>query len=178
MTHAPFIPMTGPAIETERLTLRLPREEDGASYVAFFQTARSQYMGGPWDTFEAWKGWYTELGHWALRGYGMFAVTLKGEDRSIGQVGPWSPHTWPGREIGWLLYEAADEGKGYAREAAEAARDYARTALGWTGMVSFIHRDNAPSIRLAERMGAWHDADAPCPDGYDLAYRHPDPEAA
>ncbi len=51
-------------------------------------------------------------------------------------------------------------------------------ALGLKTLVSYIDADNAPSIRLAERLGATRDDDAPLPENERcLVYRHPGPEA-
>ncbi|TMV69267.1 GNAT family N-acetyltransferase, partial [Thioclava sp. BHET1] len=83
------------------------------------------------------------------------------------------------REMGWSLWSAEGEGRGYAREAARAVIAHAFGPLGWDTAVSYIAPDNARSIALAERLGAIrddsaaHPGDTPC-----LVYRHPKPEAA
>jgi RimJ/RimL family protein N-acetyltransferase len=62
---------------------------------------------------------------------------------------------WPGTEVGWgVAQEFA--GRGYAREAAVASIDFAFDRLGWTDVIHVIAPDNAPSIRLAERLGSKH----------------------
>ena len=68
----------------------------------------------------------------------------------LGLVGLWFPEGWHEPEIGWILFEGA-EGRGIAREAAEAARAHAYGTLGWTTAVSVIHPGNARSIALADR---------------------------
>ncbi|MEM7742362.1 MAG: GNAT family N-acetyltransferase [Pseudomonadota bacterium] len=166
-----------PVLETDRLRLRRPAERDGEAYARFFMAGRAKYMGAPTATLrEGWRFFYTELGHWDLRGYGMFAVTPKDDDTALGLVGPWYPHTWPEREIGWMLFEG-HEGKGYATEAAVASRAWAYRELGWTGAVSYIDPENTASARVAERCGARLDPDAEGCDPDDLVYRHPGPEA-
>ncbi len=76
------------------------------------------------------------------------------------------------RELGWLLWQAY-EGNGYATEAAKAARQFAFEKLGWERLVSYIHKDNVQSIRLAKRLGARFDGDASAVLGKDtLVYRH------
>lgn len=168
--------MTGPVIETARLRLRQPEAKDGADYAAFYQSDRSRYMGGPQSELYSWLDYYAEVGHWTIRGFGMFAVTMKGDDRALGLVGPWFPPTWPEHEIGWVLWAEA-EGKGIAREAATAARAHAYRDLGWKTAVSYIHPENARSIRLAEALGARPDPEAATPFPGSLIYRHPAPEA-
>lgn len=49
---------------------------------------------------------------------------------------------------------AAAQGKGYACEGAAAAIDWAFDSLGWDRVIHCIDKQNAPSIRLAERLGS------------------------
>ena len=58
------------------------------------------------------------IGHWALRGYGIWVVEREGA--LIGRIGLWQPEGWPGLEVGWLLGRDA-WGHGYATEAARAS---------------------------------------------------------
>lgn len=94
-------------VETERLVLRQPTVDDGQAYVDFFMSDRCKYIEGPMNERDAWRAFYTEAGHWDLRGFGMFAVTVRGSDEAVGMVGPWFPHTWPEPELGWIVYEGA-----------------------------------------------------------------------
>ncbi len=43
---------------------------------------------------------------------------------------------------------------GYATEAARACLEYARTTLGKTRLISIIHPQNEPSLRVAQKLGA------------------------
>ena len=149
-----------PVIETERLILRAPHGGDAQGIRDYFMSERSQYTGGPVDAPTAWRYAATEIGHWAIHGWGMFSVTQKGgDDAAIGLIGPWFPEGWPEKEVGWLLWPGA-EGKGYAFEAASAALDYVFNTLGWDSAVSYIDKGNARSATLAERLGARLDPDA------------------
>ena len=160
-------------LTTERLVLRQPNADDTETVTAFYQTDRSQYVGGPGNNFDAFKQWGFILGHWTIRGYGLWAVTEKGSDAIIGLVGPFYPDGWPETEIGWLMFDGF-EGKGYAFEAAEAALVHARDTLGWTDIVHYISHGNDRSVALAERVGASRDASAATPLGKDcLVYRQP-----
>ncbi|MFQ5437323.1 MAG: GNAT family N-acetyltransferase [Paracoccaceae bacterium] len=162
-----------PKLETERLTLRGPAGQDVNAFVDFFTSQRSIHVGGPLTPRLAWRMFAAEIGHWHIMGCGMWTVTLKGDDTALGLVGCWHPADWPEREIGWLLWENA-EGKGYALEAASAARDFAFGSLAWTTAVSYIEANNVRSIRLAERLGAKLDRNAKYPgDSNGLVYRHP-----
>ncbi|MEM6972105.1 MAG: GNAT family N-acetyltransferase [Pseudomonadota bacterium] len=166
-----------PVIETERLRLRAPAERDLDAWIAFNRTERTRFVGGPQSPNAIWRGLATYLGHWALRGYGMWAVDLKADDTLCGMVGPWCPGGWPEPEIGWTLLASA-EGRGIAREAAEASRAWVYGTLDWTTAISLIDPENTRSITLAERMGARHDGDFTHDEfGFMRIYRHPGPEA-
>jgi len=91
-------------------------------------------------------------GHWALRGYGKWAVERRDSGEWIGRVGLWNPPDWPGVEVGWTLVRAA-WGQGYATEAATAAIGWAWANLGCERLVSLIEPGNAASFRVAERLG-------------------------
>jgi len=69
------------------------------------------------------------------------------------------------------------EGRGLAYEAAMEARRWGYEDRKLTTLVSYIDPDNARSIRLAERMGAWRDTSAPGVDRDDIVMRHPGPDA-
>ncbi len=169
-----------PVLETDRLTLRAPKMADWDRWWAFTQDDRSRFIRGeePMELGKAWRAFAHVTGMWALRGYGSFIFCLKGTDDALGMTGPWHPMEWPERELGWTVWSADAEGKGYAFEAAARARDFAFRDLGWDTAVSYIDPKNARSIALAERLGARLDPDAPAPfaDEKTLVYRHPRPE--
>jgi RimJ/RimL family protein N-acetyltransferase len=168
--------MTPALIETERLALRHPRAEDWTAWVRFMGSERARYVGGPADGEVAWRAFAVVIGHWTLRGFGSFVFTLKGSDEPLGLAGPWYPHGWPEHEIGWTVWTPAAEGRGYAYEAALAARGHAYRDLGWTTAVSYIDPRNARSIALARRLGAVEDKFARRNDADNLVFRHPAPE--
>ena len=164
-----------PVIETERLTLRAPVPSDVDMFVSIYGSERSEFIGGHKAPRQAWDFFCTELGHWAVRGFGMFTVTFRGGNTPLGIVGHWCPPNWPEQEIGWVLTESA-EGRGIAYEAAQACINHAYEVLGWKTAVSYIATENARSITLAERLGASLDRSAEAPYGDTLVYRHPAPE--
>lgn len=147
-----------PTIETQRLSLRAPKSDDFPAIAAFYGSDRSQYVGGPKSPAESWRMLGLEIGHWSLRGYGRWAVEEKATGTFCGLVGLWNPEGWPEAEIGWDLMNGL-EGKGFATEAARAARAYAYDTLGWTTVISLIAPDNQRSAALAKRMGASHERD-------------------
>lgn len=162
-----------PTLETARLILRAPVATDWPHWHAFARSDRAQYVGGPMPDNVAWRAFCHIIGMWVARGYGSFVFTETGNDTPLGHAGPWHPWDWPEREIGWTVWGPEAEGKGYAHEAALAARDHAFGPLGWDTAVSYIDPANARSIALAERLGAVLDPDAPKePGDDDLVYRH------
>ena len=161
-----------PEIETRRLVLRGPQAEDYPDFQATFTSYRARFMGGPLNAYESWMLYAAEIGHWEIRGYGMWMIHDKKTDDTIGMAGGWKPAKWPEAELAWVIWPEA-AGQGYALEATHAARMYFYTQLGWEGAVSYIDAKNLDSIRLAERLGATKDNDAPSIDGNDVVYRHP-----
>lgn len=163
-------------IETERLVLRRWREEDFEPYAAIYaDPAASGFIGGPCDRAAAWRRFAAELGHWELRGFGNWALEETGSGRFVGACGPWLPEGWPELELGyWLLPDA--HGKGYATEAARAARDHVYDVLRAPTLVSYIAPENVASKHVAERLGARSEATIDlCGFGPHEVFRHPGP---
>ena len=161
-------------VETQRLILRQPDARDVNALITFYLSERSAMAGGNVPYPEAVTRAYAMLGHWSHRGYGLFAITRKGDDTAIGMSGPYFPPGRPEPEVGWVLFEGA-EGYGYATEAAKAAVNYARNTLDWTVIVHYIDPENTRSVAVAERIGAKLDqaAPQPKPDKPCLVYRQP-----
>jgi RimJ/RimL family protein N-acetyltransferase len=168
-----------PVLHTDRLILRAPIASDWPHWRDFMASDRSSFVrpGDP-DDAKAWRSMGHVIGMWVMRGYGSFVYCLKGSDAPLGLCGPWHPVDWPEREIGWTVWTAEAEGKGYAYEAASAARDHAFGVLKWDTAVSYIDPANDRSIALALRLGARRDTEAAIPDPEEttLVYRHPKPE--
>ena len=141
-------------LETERLVLRMWRESDAGPYAEMCADAEvMRYVGGkPLTGPEAWRNLALVIGHWRLRGYGMWAVEEREGGELVGRVGCWRPEGWPGFEVGWVLRRNF-WGRGFATEAARASLVYAFDVLGQTHVISLIEPDNRASIRVAERLG-------------------------
>jgi RimJ/RimL family protein N-acetyltransferase len=163
-----------PTLETRRLVLRGPKPEDYPNFKATFTSYRSRFMGGPLNPYESWMLYAAEIGHWEIRGYGMWMIHDRETDRTLGMAGGWFPAKWPEREIAWIIWPEV-AGSGIALEATHAARDHLYRHMGWDGAVSYIDPKNLDSIKLAERLGAKKDHAAPSIDGTDAVYRHPAP---
>lgn len=151
-----FDPARAPRLETERLILRAWRTEDFEPFAAMMaQPEVARFLTGdqrPQHREMAWRTLAVFVGHWALKGYGLFALEDKASGAFVGRVGLWRPEAWVGLELGWGL---ASEywGRGYAHEAARAAGDWAFAQLPDDELVSVIHADNVRSQNLARRLG-------------------------
>lgn len=166
-------------IETARLLLRRPVPSDWDAFRDFMMSERSAIFGSHRNLGKAFRSFAAELGHWDIFGFGMFAVTRKGEDRVVALVGPWNPPDWPERELGWMVLDGASEGKGIATEAAQGALGHIWRDLRWPTVVSYIAEGNDRSVALAERLGARLDREAEVPEVAGqtlLVYRHSRPE--
>ncbi len=143
-----------PRIETERLVLRGYEPDDFEPFAAFMADADvMRYLSGsPMARNDAWRNLATLIGHWALRGYGMWAVERKADGAFIGRIGLNNPEGWPGLEVGWTLGKPY-WGQGYATEAGRAALRYAFMTQPDDKIISVIHPENRASQSVAARLG-------------------------
>ena len=142
-------------LETERLVLRMFCEEDFEQYAGVMcdaEVTRFLGDGAPLSRELAWRQMAMILGHWQLRGYGLWAVEEKESGRLVGRVGFFNPEGWPGFELGWVLGREF-WGRGFATEAARRALEFAFEVLGREHVISLIRPDNVASVRVAERLG-------------------------
>jgi RimJ/RimL family protein N-acetyltransferase len=146
-------------LATDRLVLRMFRESDLDAYAAMLGDPEvMRYLApGPMTRAEAWRNMAMVLGHWQLRGYGLWAVEERASGLVAGRVGCWRPEGWPGLEVGWALRREF-WGHGYATEAARAALDFAFTELRQPHIISLIRPENTRSIAVACRLGMSHEA--------------------
>lgn len=142
-----------PRLETDRLILRAFREDDLDAWATFMADPETmRFLGGPMTRGNAWRTMATTLGHWALKGYGMWAVERKSDGALMGRVGLLQPEGWTGLEVGWTLGRAY-WGQGYATEAAAASMRYAFMTRPDDRVVSNIDAGNVASQAVAKRLG-------------------------
>ncbi|MEQ9257589.1 MAG: GNAT family N-acetyltransferase [Roseovarius sp.] len=165
-------PSAIPVLTTEHLTLRGYRETDFYPFAAFAASERSRFVGGPQTRDEAWRSFMAAIGHWALRGYGMWVVEHRESQKVVGRVGVILNDGWHEPELGWHIYDGF-EGKGYAYEACVAARRYAAEHYDITPLMSYIDPANTRSIRLAERLGCHFERDVEVRGKPCQLWRHP-----
>lgn len=149
---ATAIPLT---LQTRRLQLRQFVHEDWpAMHQHYSDLECTRYtFGRALSEGESWRAMASLLGHWALRGYGPYALVHKEWQQVVGTVGLWYPNDWPEPEIKWALTRRY-WGQGFASEAVRAVQHM--LAEHWPGppLISFIHSENQPSAQLALAVGA------------------------
>lgn len=144
-----------PTLETERLRLRAFRAADLDAFAAIYADPEVMRFIGEGRVAERESAWRTMsllLGHWQLRGYGIWAAEEKDTRVLVGRIGLWNPEGWPGLEVGWLLARSC-WGRGLATEGGRRALAYAFDELGADHVISLIRPGNAASIRVAEKLG-------------------------
>jgi RimJ/RimL family protein N-acetyltransferase len=145
-----------PELTTARLRFRAFRESDLDAYASIMadpEVTRFLGAGGAMSRVDAWRQMAMFLGHWVLRGFGLWALEEIESGRLIGRIGCHYPEGFPGFEVAYTLARDA-WGRGYAREGVAAALAYARDVLHRSEIISLIRPDNARSIRVAQSFGA------------------------
>ena len=160
-------------IETERLLLRQFRDEDWPDLHEYYsdREATRYTFGRDLNEGDTWRIMSGMIGHWQLRGYGPYAVEHKSRGKVLGTVGFWYPNDWPEPEIKWGLAAHA-WGQGFAAEAPRAVLQAGRIHLPELALISLIHPDNLPSIRLARAIGASFEREVPYEGETFHLYRH------
>lgn len=140
---------------TDRLQLRPFRAADFEAHAEICADPEvMQYIrAGAISRVDAWWQLARYMGHWQLRGYGLWAVVERATDRLIGHLGFLNPEGGHGFELGWALAREA-WGKGYALEGTRAAVHHAFGVLDRDHIACVIQPANTRSIRLAVRLGA------------------------
>jgi len=142
-------------LETERLLLRELAPADLDFVAAMMGNGEvTRYYGRRFNRADA-EGWLDQqLERYRIDGHGLWLVLERQAGTPIGQVGLMLQEVegleLP--EIGWLLHRPF-WGCGYATEAAAAARDAAFTRWRYGAVISLIRPENAPSQRVAQRIG-------------------------
>ena len=141
-------------LQTPRLLLRLPRQEDFEAWARFLADEEAvRHIGGTQPRPVAWRSLAAMLGAWHLKGFAMFSVIEKDSGQWVGRIGPWQPEGWPGTEVGWSIVRSR-WGRGYAPEAATACIDWAFDVLGWDEVIHTIAPENASSRAVAAKLGS------------------------
>ena len=153
------------SIDTGQLLLRPPESRDFNVYKSFFSDPEaSRFYGGPLRTDQAWRVLAGHLGHWQLRGYGMWMIVREDSGEPVGGSGFVWPEGWPRRELTWWLLPEA-RGKGIAVEASRAAIRHAYDRYGWALVETHMSDANVAAKRLVQKLDGWEIARENFPDG-------------
>jgi RimJ/RimL family protein N-acetyltransferase len=149
-----------PQLETDRLILRSHRPGDFPDCAAMWRDPQvvKYTIGTESPPQRTWQRLLAYCGHWTLLGFGYWAVQSKSTGRYIGELGfadfhrdlPASLQGVP--EIGWALTPAA-QGRGYATEALRKVLEWGDANLGVAKTICIVHRENHPSLHLAQNFG-------------------------
>lgn len=155
-TPSPVVPL----LETPDLLLRGPRLSD-LDEAATMHTEPDFYrfLGNkPHSREDVWRRLLGQLGHWAMLGYGSWAIEEKATGHYVGTVGFFDfqrdlqPSISGTPEAGWVLTPRV-HGRGYASQALQAALDWADTHLLAERITCIIDPGNTASLRLAGKFG-------------------------
>jgi len=139
-------------LESERLSLRPVEKDDLDDLVEAYSDPGVAEFLGPLDRLGAARRLAGYAGQWEEKGYGMFSIRSRGDQRFLGMAGL---DYWPRldeTELGWILRR--DEwGQGFAFEAALACAQWGLDELGLPCLIAMIKPGNRRSIALARRLG-------------------------
>jgi RimJ/RimL family protein N-acetyltransferase len=149
-----------PRVETERLVLRSWRKDDFRPYHAILQhpDVHRHFGPNPMAAEECWRRLMASVGGWQFNGFGTWAVERKSDGKLVGNVGLFTawrdldPEFGEEPEMGWIM-AAETHGQGLASEACRATLDWAHANIQPTPIWAIIAPANAPSLKLAERLG-------------------------
>jgi len=141
--------------------------EDFDVYRSFYADAEaSAFYASPMDEGQAWRKMAADLGHWMLRGHGMWSLLEIETGKMVGGCGLVAPEGWPRAELTWWIIPKARR-KGYALEASRAAVAFGYEQLGWDQVETHMDDDNLAARKLAEKLGGQVIERISFPDGQD-----------
>ena len=148
-------------LRTARLLLRRWRDEDRAPFAALnADPLVTEFLPGPLSRADSDALADRIEAHFAVHGFGLWAIEVPGQIPFAGFVGLAVPAFeaafTPCVEVGWRLASAC-WGRGYATEGARAALAFGFARLGLAEIVSFTVPANVRSRRVMERLGMKHD---------------------
>lgn len=152
--------VTAPDIETARLRLRAHRLDDLDDAIAMWSDpAVTRFIGGkPSTAQQTWSRLLGYAGHWALLGFGYWAIEETTTGEFAGELGfadfkrDIAPSMRDVPELGWALATRV-HGQGYATEAVQAVVAWGDAHFGAARTVCMIDPDNVASIRVAQKCG-------------------------
>jgi len=145
--------LTVPTVVTDRLILRAWRPDDLDPYAHWNADPEMMRYLSPIDRAGTFDMIAYLVGHWLLRGYGMWAVEDRQTGEWMGRAGLYEELGWPGTEMAWSIRRDR-WGQGYATEAGSAVMWFGFEVLRLDRIISLTVPDNKASIRVATKLGA------------------------
>ena len=160
-------------LETDRLLLRPPVPEDAEALAPLYADPEvMRYLGDgrTLEREETERSVRRMIEAWKADGFGLFTTVRKKDEAVVGRVGliVWNPETWQTTrtgadgptelEVGYTLGRPF-WGRGYATEAAAAARDFAVGRLGARRLIALIIYGNDASQNVARKLGFEYERD-------------------
>lgn len=147
--------MGNQSIETERLIIRDMREKDTEDFFEIFSDpVAMKYFEMVFDypRMEAWV--QSNLEHQEKHGFSLMTVILKKDGEIIGDCGLETTDI-DGRQVVGIGFDFKRKywNRGYATEAALAVIDFGFKKFGFENLTAWIDPRNAPSQRVAEKIG-------------------------
>ncbi|MBX9616935.1 MAG: GNAT family N-acetyltransferase [Caulobacteraceae bacterium] len=147
-------------LHTDRLTLRPASTEDFEDLLRLWADeafTRPIAGRGPLTGEEVWFRLLRDLGHWSALGRGNWSILLTTTGDYVGSVGVLDYRracqpVLDAPELGWGVAPRY-QGQGLAREAVDAALGWCDRVLRAPRTLCMIDPLNAPSLKLAERVG-------------------------
>ena len=172
-----------PFLTTQRFELWIPQARDMEGMLELVQHPEThRYLGPMGTTGSHMSRILRNVGSWLVYGYGLLVVKRKGDPAPIGNCGIFHTHRDLGDdfddrpEAGWII-SAGNTGQGVASEVMEAILAWFDAEHGGE-LMCMIDPDNAPSLRLAEKLGFIDLRTATMRDGDDVRLlRRPPPFA-
>ena len=147
---------SAPLLETPRLRLCLMQADDVDALLVIFADPKvmAAFHAPSFDHVQMMQWVQRNLDHQAMHGYGLFSVFVKAHGLLIGDGGL-ELMDIEGTQVAELGYDFRSDywNQGYATEAAQAVRDYAFEHLELPRLISLIRIGNAPSRRVAQKVG-------------------------
>lgn len=149
-----------PTLDTPRLILRPHRGADYAAACAMWaDPAVTRFIGGRASTpQQTWSRLLTYLGHWAVMGFGYWAIEERDSGAFAGEIGfadfkrDIAPEMQNVPELGFAL-ASSFHGRGFASEAVRAVLAWGDGHLNSKRTVALVNEDNAASIHILEKSG-------------------------
>lgn len=149
-----------PRLETERLILRPWQKADFRPYFTILQhpDVYRHFGPKPMGEEECWRRLAAAVGMWELLGFGGWAAVRRFDDKLVGMVSMFNawralePEFGEQPEMGWIFAQEV-HGQGMAGEACRAVLEWAEINLEPTPIWAIIAPANAPSLKLADKLG-------------------------